>query len=447
MKRVSRKQPKNRQLRKASPVKQIEEIAKQFAQLEREYKHRDSIWEARLRYARRGLEVTNRELGVANSKLAQANKELTGLRKHLEKEVEKRIRELRFERDRVQHIITQLSDGLLLLDQRGKILLVNEQAEHLLDTSKERILGISLDQLQTLPAAGPLFHFLEERKIPQFHERLEVKDADSRSKVLEITKTPLLIAGRTEGTMVLLHDVTREAAVDKLKSEFLSLAAHQLRTPLSALKWIFRMAIDGDVGALTEEQKEFLQKGYVANERMISLINDLLHVVRIEEGRFNYRFLVCSLWQIIEEIATDAKALAAKKQIEIFVHGPSHEFPEVRIDQEKFRLAVTHLVRNAIEYTPPGGQVDITAIQEPAHILVSIQDTGIGILQEQLDQVFKKFFRGANAVRMQTEGSGLGLFITKNIIEKHGGRVWIESEEGKGTTVRFTIPIPQNKVV
>ena len=233
----------------------------------------------------------------------------------------------------------------------------------------------------------------------------------------------------------------RDEEVSKMKSEFLSIAAHQLRTPLSALKWVLNLTLEGDLGKLQKKQKELLGKGYETNERMIMLVNDLLDVVRIEEGRFDYKLEKGAVVEIMESIVRETRVLAEKKGVQLFFHKPSRRLPEVALDLLKFRLAVANIIDNAVQYTPTNGRIDIEFVRKDNEILVSVKDTGIGITADQLSRVFTKFFRADNAMRVVTAGSGLGLFIAKNIIEKHGGKIWIESQEGKGTTVYFTIPI------
>ena len=236
-----------------------------------------------------------------------------------------------------------------------------------------------------------------------------------------------------------IHD--REIAVSQSKSEFISLVAHQLRTPLSAFKWMLYLVLEGDVGKLKKSQEDLLRKGYDSNERMITLVNDLLDVVRIEEGRFDYTFTRTSPVQLLEKTIRDMKILADQKGIVLTFHTqPPAAIPLAALDTEKFPLAFTNILDNAIQYTGRKGKVDVD-IAFHKDILVTVRDTGVGIPKHQLSRVFTKFFRGDNAVRIQTSGSGLGLFIAKNIIEKHGGKIWLDSEEGKGTVVYFTIPV------
>lgn len=228
--------------------------------------------------------------------------------------------------------------------------------------------------------------------------------------------------------------------LDQLKTEFISVASHQLRTPLSAIKWVLKMLIDGDVGKLTREQKDLLEKGYQSNERMISLINDLLNVSRIEEERFQYRFVESSIVDVVDRLVEEMRMMMEKKSLQ-FEKKIDRHIPLMRIDPQKMHLAIQNLLDNAIKYTPDGGKILVRISRDGEDIIFSIQDSGVGIPQDQVDRVFSKFFRGDNVIRMQTQGTGLGLFIARSIIEKHSGTISFESHEGRGTTFTFRIPI------
>lgn len=238
----------------------------------------------------------------------------------------------------------------------------------------------------------------------------------------------------------LREDIERIKEVDRMKSEFVSLAAHQLRTPLSAIKWSLKMAIDGDLGKLTPEQKTFLLQTYQSNERMINLVNDFLNVVRIEEGRFGYNFSLSQLEDLIDVVVRDFINMLKEKKIKFTFNKPNPPLPKTMMDSSKMSLAIQNLIDNAIKYTPKEGNVTIDIKQNKMYLEVSIKDSGVGIPKEQQDNIFTKFFRGNNVIKMQTVGTGLGLFIAKNIIEKHGGKIWFESKEKQGTTFYFTIP-------
>lgn len=237
------------------------------------------------------------------------------------------------------------------------------------------------------------------------------------------------------------EQIKRAQELDKIKSEFISIAAHQLRTPLSAIKWTIKMMIDGDVGDITLEQKEFLKRGYATNERMISLVNDLLNVSRIEEGRFGYEFKPVAIENIIDNLLKIIQPLIQEKRINFIFNKPADELPKINADEEKLLLALENILNNAIKYTPPQGKITLLVKENDDKIELTVSDTGVGVPKDQLPKLFTKFFRGSNVIRLQTDGSGLGLFITKNIIEKHKGQISLQSMENKGATIQITLPI------
>lgn len=245
-----------------------------------------------------------------------------------------------------------------------------------------------------------------------------------------------------EAEAQLKEEIKRTKEIDRMKSEFISVAAHQLRTPLSAVKWTMKMLIDGDIGKLNEEQKTFLTQGYISNERIINLVNDLLNVARIEEGRFGYEFVPINIEDLIESVTRDFIHKITKKGIN-FTYNKSGlaNPPNIKIDPSKLKMVIQNLIDNAVKYTPDGGKVTISVKFDKMEVGITIADTGMGIPREHQERLFTKFFRSNNAVKAQTEGTGLGLFIAKNIIEKHRGKVWFDSEEGKGTTFHVTIPL------
>ncbi|HEY4497415.1 MAG TPA: HAMP domain-containing sensor histidine kinase [Candidatus Paceibacterota bacterium] len=267
--------------------------------------------------------------------------------------------------------------------------------------------------------------------------RLKVSSSD---EIGELTDAFNVMVGR-------LHEQQkREQLIGQLKSEFISIAAHQLRTPLSAIKWTFRMLLDGDVGDIAPEQRVFLERGYNTNENMIRLVNDLLNVARIEEGRFGFDFKPVNIEAYVQNSITRYVPQAEERHIQLLYRSPRGSFPPIAIDQAKMDLVVQNVLDNAIKYSYPGSVVEVSLRQIPSYVEVVVVDHGVGIPRDQKPHVFTKFFRGGNVIRMQTEGSGLGLFIARNIIKNHGGDITIESEEDKGTTVRFTLPVSEDLI-
>lgn len=390
------------------------------------------------------LESKNRE--IAESRLALMNilEETDEAWKNAEEEKEKTI-----------SIIANFTDGLLVFDKNDCLNMGNPKAEKFLRTNINNLIGTHLKDLNGSSLVKSIVEVLLKNeafkkdkksvaKVKAAH-REEVKTGDGQT--LEVSAVPI-IAGKTSiGTLVSLHDITREKMIEAMKSEFVSIAAHQLRTPLSGIKWTLKMLIDGDLGKISKDQKEILEKTYVSNERMISLVNDLLNVTRIEEGRYIHKPEMVNILDIVEPLVESYKAEAERKGIKLNLETTKKRNLNVAADIEKITLVAQNLLENALKYTPKGGKI-IFFVKHKVKankIEVSVKDSGVGVPKDQQARLFTKFFRAANVMRMETEGSGLGLFICKNIIESHGGEIWFDSEENKGSTFYFTLPIVTEK--
>jgi len=354
-------------------------------------------------------------------------------------DVEGALKSAEEEKNKTLAVITNFADGLLVFDKEGRLSLINPQAEDFFDVKTRDIVGRPILELSTFPTIEPVVRIVGGEIKGVFRKEIKIKE----NLILEVSTIPMMREEEKFGALIILHDVSREKLIERMKTEFVSLSAHQLRTPLSAIKWTLKMLLDGDLGKITEEQRDFIEKTYKSNERMINLINDLLDVSRIEEGRYLYKPVLTNLESIIQFVVNSYKEEIERKKLKFQFKKPKLKLPEVIVDVEKIKLAIDNLLGNAIGYTPAGGEVTVSLKCVKKEIELSVKDTGVGIPKDQQGRVFTKFFRAANAIRMETEGSGLGLFIAKNIIEAHGGKIWFESEEKKGTTFHFTLPIPE----
>lgn len=411
------------------------------------------------------LEKTKKSLEL---QVMARTKELEELNRNLQKEIERQTQELREkvkeledsrtallniltdaeearkkaeeERIKTLAIITNFADGLLVFDKFANLILINSKAEEFFEVKGKEIIGKNFSELKSLekmPYLTKLFSLFEKEIHPIYRKELKLEE---KELILEVTAAPIFLEKEEIGKMILLHDVTREKLVEKLKTEFVSISAHQLRTPMSAIKWSLQMVLNEDAGPLTEDQRDLLLKAYESNERTVRLINDLLNVTRIEEGRYIYKLEALDLVSILKDLAKFYKEVAAQKNITFETNLPE-KVPLIKGDEEKIKLAITNLIDNAINYTLAGGKVTVTLKEGEKELIFSVQDTGIGIPEKEKARIFTKFFRGVEAMKLQTSGSGLGLFIAKNIVEAHGGKIWFESQEKKGTTFYFTIPI------
>jgi len=336
-------------------------------------------------------------------------------------------------------ITNYLTDGLLVFDKNSRLFLVNPQAERLLEVRKEKILGKSILELNRFPSFKPLVSLLGGEIREFFRKELQIRV----NFILEITTVPMTAEEKKVGTLVILHNVTREKLVDRMKSEFVTLAAHQLRTPASAVKWSMQILLEEDLGKLNEKQREIIEKTYKTNDKMIKLVKDLLNLAQIEEGKYLTKITLSSIEDVIQSVVDAHKEEIKKRKLKFEFKKPKEQLPELMLDVEKMKTAIRNIFDNALKYTLPGGKVSISLKRDVKDIEIQIRDTGMGIPQEQQARVFTKFFRGVNIMKKETEGTGLGLFISKNIIEAHGGRIWFESEEGKGSTFYFTIPVKE----
>lgn len=405
--------------------------------------------------------------GILEIKVEAKTKELKDLTKSLEKQIKERTKELQMkveesensrvalmnmledmeelrrrteeEKEKTLAIITNFADGLLFFDSYNRLALINPQAEIYFNIDKSKtkdFIGKRVSDLKAIPNFAQLAELLGPKIKKIFRKEIEIK----KDLTFELSTVTVGEEDNKIGTLIILHDVTREKTIERMKTEFVSIAAHQMRTPMSAIKWTLRMILDGDLGPVTNEQKDFLEKTYASNERMINLINDLLNVTRIEEGRHLFNLILINIEEITQNIVNSYLEFAKRKSIKMEYLNPEKKLPQVKVDVEKIRLAISNLIENAIKYTPPKGSIKIKVSQEGERVQLSVKDTGVGILKEQQERIFTKFFRGANVMRMETEGTGLGLFIAKNIVETHGGKIWFESETGIGTTFYFNLP-------
>ncbi len=242
------------------------------------------------------------------------------------------------------------------------------------------------------------------------------------------------------------RDITREKNIEKMKSEFISIASHQLRTPLTGIKWFAELLLHGKSGNMNAEQKDFLQQIYDSNERMIALINDLLKVSRIESTDNSIvQKTLAKISPLLQTVIDGQKIPLQTKNITLSWNKTAFNALSLKINAEQILQVFQNLIVNAINYSPSNSTISIDAVKRKNEIVFSVQDSGIGIPPKQQAHIFEKLFRADNAVQAFTNGTGLGLYICKAFIEAHGGRIWFTSEENKGTIFYFSLPLGTRK--
>jgi len=387
-----------------------------------------------------GLEETvKKRTKDLEKKAAELEESKRALLNILEDVEEARI-EAEEEKNKTRAALTSITDGLIVFDKDKRITLVNPDAEKKLKIKESDVIGKRIEEILDFSAVNKLYEAID-KKIEWTGQRYEFILEKPVRRFFDILIVPIASGEEIVGTIIIMHDITRDKEISRMKTEFVAIAAHQLRTPLSAIKWSLHMVLDGDVGKVSSEQIEFLKKAYQSNERMIILINDLLNISRIEEGRFIYNREVYSLEKIIEDTNDLLIGLSKEKKVKLIFKKPKKQLPKIKIDKEKITLVIQNLIDNGIRFNKIGGTVTISVKYDKIFMYITIKDTGVGIPDLEQERIFTKFFRANNVVKLDVEGSGLGLFICKNIVEAHGGKIWFESTENKGTTFIFTLPI------
>jgi PAS domain S-box-containing protein len=380
-------------------------------------------------------------------KVKDRTRALKELAEKLEDKVSERTRQLEEEKNKTRETLVSLPAGLVVFDQEEKISLVNPAAEAILNIKESQVLNKKISQITDCAYLQKLYLVLGNR-IKWTRKKYELVLEQPLKRYFQVSLSKVVVGKEIAGITVILHDITKEKEIERMKNEFISISAHQLRTPSSAVKWTLNMILEGEMGKISKEAREYIERAKDTNDRMIALVNDLLNISRIEEGRFIYEKELMPIGEIVEEVAYSSAVLAADKGVKVKI-GISKDLPKIKMDLDKMKIALQNLIDNAIRYSEKGGEVNVDAklVKEKKEefIQISVSDRGIGILEKDKACLFSKFHRGENAVRTQTEGSGLGLFIAKNIINAHGGKIWAESAPGKGSVFYVVIPLKINR--
>ncbi len=408
----------------------------------------------------RGAYTAHDELGRLSDALNEMADKLKSYYQGLEAKVRERTSALesaqitlRANVQRDEALLASMGDGVVATDHDDNVVLINKAAEDLLKVKRDAVLGKPYAQMWSIEdeKQGPL----PKAKHPFYralHEGTYIKDTDHYAVrkdehgtelvrfPVSLNIAPVSLNGKTIGTINVFSDITHEKQVDRMKTEFISLASHQLRTPLSAIRWFTEMLVSGDAGNLEPQQKEFLDDIYDSTRRMNDLVNSLLNISRIESGRIIVEPRPTDLNELVQGVVNDLKAKTEAKRQTLIVNV--HQgLPKINLDPHLIGQVYMNFLSNAVKYTPVGGEISVFISRKDDELISQISDNGYGIPKGQQDRVFQKFFRAANAVKVETDGTGLGLYLVKAIIESSGGRVWFESEEGKGSSFWFSLPM------
>jgi GAF domain-containing protein/nitrogen-specific signal transduction histidine kinase len=343
-----------------------------------------------------------------------------------------------------QAMLEAIADGVMVTDAAGQVILFNAAAARILDTPREAVLGRNIKDMSGLyGVAGSSWATLaadwqfdrDGTEMPYIEEMLDIEN-----RIASVRLAPVYLDTEFLGTVSVFRDITRDAEVARMKSDFVSTVSHELRTPMTSIKGFVDLVLMGTAGHVSEQQRHFLQIVKSNIDRLADLVEDILDLSKIETGRLYLQLEPVYFPVVVQGVLESLQAEIEDKGLELVVEV-TPDLPLVKGDQDRLIRILTNLVSNAYKYTPAGGQIRITATPQEDLVRVAVADTGIGISEEDRAKIFDRFFRASHPMVREISGTGLGLPIVKSLVEMHGGKVQVQSELGKGSEFSFTLPL------
>lgn len=346
------------------------------------------------------------------------------------------------ESNKLDLVISSIIDGIIALDPQKKVVFANKAAEE--------ISGYNFSELKEKPVEQIMRFFMDKQEVlpttycqSQFDNTLTV--FGKNGKQVKVKATTMPVAGSIQSNIsciLILHDLTKESELEQMKLDFVSLASHELKTPLTSITGYLSVFVDENKDKIPKEELELVEKSLIASKQLYTLVENILNVNKIERGQITVNIETLDLGKTLQKGIEDLQNQAKFKNISLELILPP-QMPRVLADATRIEEVITNLIANSINYTNSGGRIQISATVSPNEITTTISDNGIGIPAEAIPHLFNKFFRVSNAIQKASKGTGLGLYISKSIIEKLGGKIWVESEVGKGSKFHFSLPLAQ----
>jgi len=384
----------------ARPVRQLTEVVERMA---------DGDLGARL------LPTTRDEIGT-----------LTGAFNRMSDRLRAMIVTLTEERGRLSAVLDNMADGVLITDSDGLVRLINPAAARLLDIDMHEAMGRSFAQVARDHRIIALWQRCRERDA----EEIEAVEVGRQGPFLQAIVTPLWDAD-PHACLVILQDLTRIRRLESVRRDFISNISHELRTPLASLKALVETLRDGALLDDPPAARRFLDRMETEVDALAQMVQELLELARIESGQAPFKLKPVAVGDVVLPAVDRLRAQAERAGLELRVEL-APDLPLIRADAERMQQVFTNLVHNAIKFTPPGGEVTVSADTAGEELFVSVRDTGVGIPADDLPRIFERFYKADRA--RSGGGTGLGLAISKHIVQAHGGRIWVESAESRGST-------------
>lgn len=365
--------------------------------------------------------------------------QLAGLINDLSDDVAEAQESIDAERRRLNSVLTHMTDGVVATDRRGKIIIINDMAQTMLERTDEEAIGENLLSVLNVEEEITLRTILEKQD--------DVLVNASEGGVATLLRASFSLiqreSGFISGIVCVLHDVTEQERIDEERKQFVSNVSHELRTPLTSMRSYIEALADG-AWEDPELAPRFLEVTQNETDRMIRMIQDLLHLSRIDSGKSSLELEIVDITEMLDHVLN---------RFDMLIHSAEYETRNYRIHKELLREAIfvevdpdrmiqvlDNIMNNAIKYSPDGGTITGRMQKTDDAVIISISDEGMGIPKADLNKIFTRFYRVDRARSRAMGGSGLGLAISKEVVEQHGGRIWAESKEGKGTTFYLSLP-------
>ncbi len=391
-----------------------------------------------------------------SKKVSEQTEEITVNAERLEKQrmamvnliedidLEKKITEQHLEDlEKFKLAIDNVSELIFITDPVGVVLYSNPAVYKVTGFTQEEVLGKKAGKkwggLMSQEWITEFWNTIAVKK-QKYSGMITNKRKNGNEFISDISVHPLLDDNQeVEFFVCVQRDITKEIEVDKMKTDFISLASHQLRTPLSAMRWFLEMLTEGDLGKLNVQQSEVVENISISNQRMISLVNALLNISRIESGRIIINPTKTNMVVLVNEVYSSIEKLFSLKNQKVSFKTEEDSIV-LNIDVDLISQVILNLLTNANKYTPKNGKIDVSIYRSNNFVIFKVSDSGLGIPASEQEHIFKRFYRAKNTVKVDTDGTGLGLYLAKTIILSSGGEIWFESKEDVGTTFWFSIP-------
>lgn len=346
-------------------------------------------------------------------------------------------------------ILTSINEGLIVTKENREVIFVNKAATRILGWTQEELNGKKwpLDFGDVLTEDGERLQqeeLVSGKLIESDAQRASAQyfypKKDGSHVIVSASAASFGDKEKDRGVVVVFRDITLEKEIDKAKSEFVSLASHQLRTPLSTINWFSEVLLDGEKGELPTEQRHYIEEIYKGNKRMIHLVNSLLNASRLELGKYFMEPETVDVSELSSEVLSEILPQCEIKKIQLLTRIDS-PLPHMIVDPKIFKIIMQNLLSNAVKYTPNEGSVSLRVSSDPeGYCVITVRDTGYGIPKDQQEKIFTKLFRADNIRHYETEGTGLGLYIVHSLVEQLGGKISFTSAENEGSTFIARIP-------